>query len=154
MAVYFIYLFLAECGFRLVNNTECHAHMYKNYKLIETFRNMLIQIHSNLLKNYFPQNIIHTKYNTFTVIPLFYLASKVNLSFISGCTILKKKCMFTNKIIIEYSGICVIGILSLKKFYASILQWSIYNMLIIIKCIKGVQIINMLYVSKKIDFNC
>lgn len=35
---------------------------------IVTFRNKLIQIHANLLKNCFPPNIIHAKYNTFTVL--------------------------------------------------------------------------------------
>lgn len=35
---------------------------------IVTFRNTQIQIHANVLKNLFPPNIVHAKYNTFTAV--------------------------------------------------------------------------------------
>lgn len=46
-----------------------HIHVCTVCIRIGTFRNMPIQIHSNVLKNYFPPDIEHAKYmyNTFTV---------------------------------------------------------------------------------------
>lgn len=55
--------------------------MYKNSHI----QDMLIQIHANLYKNYFPQNIVFAKYNTFTV--YWMIGYEIHLTFLEFCVL-------------------------------------------------------------------
>lgn len=59
MGCVYVLVFLAECGFILIKYiAKCHALCLR----IGAFRNALIQIHANFLKNQFLPNIVHAKY--------------------------------------------------------------------------------------------
>lgn len=59
------FFFKGKC-FRLIKYTaKCHAYMYIIKK--SASRNMLNQIHANMLKNHCQTNIVHAKYNIFIV---------------------------------------------------------------------------------------
>lgn len=61
----FYLAFLAECG--LAGLIKYIAKAMHTCMGKETFRNMLIQIYTNSLKNYFSQNIVDAKYNALTI---------------------------------------------------------------------------------------